>query len=747
MTKNKGFSTLLIVSGTVFFSNACIMIVELVASRLIARHLGSSLYTWTSIIGIVLAGISVGNYFGGRLADKYHPRKTLSLLFCLASVACVTIILLNNIVGEWTWLWQLSWPVRVFSHVTLVFLLPSMLLGTISPVAATMALKSGLPTGRTIGEIYAWGTAGSIAGTFLAGFYLIATLGTVAIVWTIAGALLLMGIIYYAKMWVLYVWMVIFALLLTLGMAPYDKTIELGGDWNLREKYDPTILYNDETPYCHVRVRQLSTDPDRREFLQDKLRHSEINMEDITKLYYFYTEIFGALTDSRINETQTLDAPSFLIIGGGGFVFPQYLQHAFPGNSRVDVAEIDPGVTEAAHAAFGLPRDTPINAITLDARNHIDDVLYRNKTSATPIHYDFIYEDAINDYSVPFQLVTQEFNEKIVQLLSEDGLYLINLIDTYDNGRFLGAIVNTLRKTFPAVYVLTNKESFPELRDTFVVAAGRKPFDPRALIQAHNPQMAVRIFDEADYAHIDRQSRGMVLTDDFAPVENLLTPVVKQSAKELLAARYLGIARRLKADGKADECIDYYRKAASKNPSMTTLCYNEIGTIIAGQNKPQEAIGAFQKAIDYFYANQESSQKNIGSIHLNLGILLGGLGQPEKAVEQLKLAVERFTEEIVHTPTDPVLYSRLGDAHAMMAQFKEASEAFAAAHRLDPSNHIYYGNLIRSLELQGRFDEAIGLIKEQIGLLRQQGNRASAAQLEQYLQGLEQQRKSSPQMP
>ena len=59
-----------------------------------------------------------------------------------------------------------------------------------------MALDRGLPTGRTVGDIYAWGAAGSIVGTFLAGFYLIATMGTIAIIWAVGAALLLMGILY-----------------------------------------------------------------------------------------------------------------------------------------------------------------------------------------------------------------------------------------------------------------------------------------------------------------------------------------------------------------------------------------------------------------------------------------------------------------------------------------------------------------------------------------------------------------------
>ncbi|MHC4418946.1 MAG: fused MFS/spermidine synthase [Planctomycetota bacterium] len=186
MQKSKSFRPILIPSTTVFFSSACIMVLELVASRLIARHLGSSLYTWTSVIGIVLAGITLGNYLGGRIADRFPARKALAVLLGIASVTCVATVILNNLIGQWMFLWHFSWPLRVFTHVFLVFIVPSTLLGTISPVVAKMALDQGLPTGRTVGDIYAWGAAGSIAGTFLAGYYLIATMGTVAIIWLVA---------------------------------------------------------------------------------------------------------------------------------------------------------------------------------------------------------------------------------------------------------------------------------------------------------------------------------------------------------------------------------------------------------------------------------------------------------------------------------------------------------------------------------------------------------------------------------
>ncbi len=52
-------------NATVFLTGAGLMTIELVASRLIARFLGSSLYTWTGVLGVILAGMSLGNYLGG----------------------------------------------------------------------------------------------------------------------------------------------------------------------------------------------------------------------------------------------------------------------------------------------------------------------------------------------------------------------------------------------------------------------------------------------------------------------------------------------------------------------------------------------------------------------------------------------------------------------------------------------------------------------------------------------------------
>ena len=199
------FVGLVIANTTVFVSSYCIMVIELVAGRLIAQYLGSSLYTWTSIIGVVLAGIAFGNYVGGRLADRFAPdrpsaKRVLAILFLIAGAASAGLSWYNNMAGELGILWTLeSWPLRVALHIALVFFTPCMILGMISPVVAKMALDLGRETGRTIGSVYAWGVVGSIVGTFVTGYYYVAVFSTTTIVLGVAFVLLAVAVLYGAS--------------------------------------------------------------------------------------------------------------------------------------------------------------------------------------------------------------------------------------------------------------------------------------------------------------------------------------------------------------------------------------------------------------------------------------------------------------------------------------------------------------------------------------------------------------------
>jgi tetratricopeptide (TPR) repeat protein/MFS family permease len=732
MRKNKSFPSILIPGATVFFSSGCIMVLELVAGRLIAKNLGSSLYTWTSVIGVVLAGITVGNYLGGRIADRFPARKTLAVLLGISSVTCVVIVILNNLIGEWIWLWKLSWPAHVLTHVFLVFMLPSTLLGTISPVVAKMALDKGLPTGRTVGDIYAFGAAGSIAGTFLAGFYLIAAMGTIAIIWMVGAALLLMAVLYWSRLRTLYLWAVIFFALITMAMTPARWAESTGSSLALREKPDPIVLYEDESQYSYIAVKRASETVDKREFTLDKLIHSKIVMNDILDLQYSYEQIYATVTHLAGRDKNKI---SVLSIGGGGYVFPRYVEKVWPG-SRIDVAEIDPRVTEAAIQAFGLDRNTSINIFTMDARNYVDELLQKKQTDGQIPRYDFVYGDAFNDYSVPYQLTTKEFNDKIAQILTDDGVYMINLIDIYDSGLFLGAVVKTLQQTFPYVYVAAEDRSRPARRDTFVVIAAMRKINLENL-GSEKPVAGSNlwILNDSEIETLKGKGRGIVLTDDYVPVENMLAPVVRQSALVSLSNRYLERASKLESKGKLDESVAIYKELIKANPTMSIMAYNNMGQILAKQHKWQQAIDAAKSAIEY---NKKAKIKHsMSDMYFNISLASKKLGRDEDASEYMSKAIEAYREDLAQEPNSIKTLRNLGSALAEIDRFSEATEYLQRAIDIGPlevENHLTFAKV---LSTQNRYDDAIAVLKKAIASFSDARNENAVVKLQRYLWSVE----------
>lgn len=236
----------------VFVASICVMVLELTASRLIAKHVGSSLYTWTSVIGVVLLGITVGNFIGGWLADRFNPDKLLARLFLLASAACFSVLWLDQIVATGDRPENIEWPVWVFLTVAQMFFLPATILGTISPVVASVALAKRRSTGMTVGSVYAWGALGSIVGTFLTGFYLIDAFGTKAIIGGTSGTLAVIGVLVASgqtmfRSAVAFGWLQ-FLLVTTAAASVTEDTGRMIGGWigNTTAEFDRSIVQLDE---------------------------------------------------------------------------------------------------------------------------------------------------------------------------------------------------------------------------------------------------------------------------------------------------------------------------------------------------------------------------------------------------------------------------------------------------------------------------------------------------------------------
>ena len=492
----------------VFVSSACIMILELVAGRIIAPYVGVSLYTWTSVIGVVLAGISLGNYLGGQLADRWASPRLLGGIFLLGGLSSLGILAVD-VMDKLTSLdgitaSNLPLVIEIVSLTVLLFFVPCAILGIISPVVAKLAVRDLAKTGRTVGKIYAAGAVGSIVGTFATGFVLISWFGTHAIVWGVALVLLILGLLFLlGNRWLL---MLLPALILASGTM-------LAFSWGWLR--GPCTR---ETNYFCIRVKEEEKggEPVRVLYL-DRMIHSYTSLDNPTKLIYGYERIYAEVTAYRAQQDDHLRA---LFIGGGGYTFPRYMETVYPG-SDIHVIEIDPGVTQVAHDLLGLSHDTEIVTYNEDARIFLE----REPTEA----YDLVIGDAFNDFSVPYHLTTKEFNDRVRAWLQEDGLYVVNLIDGAW-GHFLRAYTHTLRQTFRYVYLAPTIGSWRRSpRSTFVLIASDTPLDLASFetLDAGDgvPLLARRLLSEEEIEALLAEGRVVMLTDQYAPVEQMLAPV------------------------------------------------------------------------------------------------------------------------------------------------------------------------------------------------------------------------------
>ncbi len=488
----------------VFISSGSIMVLELSAGRLVAPRIGVSIYTWTSIIGVVLAGISLGNYIGGRLSDRYGSMWLLGLLFSSASLATLLALWLNNDLHDFQLPINVPMMVWILMYIAAVFLLPSIILGCVAPVVVRLSLKDLSHAGSTVGKIYAWSSAGSIAGTFLAGFFFISRFGTKATFVGVASVLMLLGI------W--FLWDLSWRK--TLVRISLALALFAGGIfWLDRTGFLRSECMN-ETNYFCINVREIERDGRQvHELLLDRLVHSYNDLEDPTYLGYAYEQTYAALIEPLLGERGGLDS---LFIGGGGYTFPRYVQ-TFSPDSHLVVVEIDEGVTEAAHDWLVLDRDTDIITYNMDARGYLI-------WEAEPESFDVVFGDAFNDYSVPYHLTTLEVTKLIDTVLRDDGLYMANIIDGGEHGHFLRAFVATQREVFEHVLVIPSSSGWQiSMRTTFVIVASHYPIDLSAVSDAF-PVLAGQELDE-----YMAEAPYVVLTDDYVPVDSLMAPVVQAS--------------------------------------------------------------------------------------------------------------------------------------------------------------------------------------------------------------------------
>lgn len=484
----------------VFITGAVILSVEILAFRILSPFFGNTIYSTSSIIGVVLGALSLGYYFGGKFSDKRPSPQLLYLIISFGGLSCMLIpaiseTMLLNI--------SLNYDVRAGSVIasTVLFFIPSFLLGTVSPfVIKLQSLKAGKELiGTVSGKVFFFSTLGSIFGTLLTGFYIVPNFGIFESIAVASLILVFVGVLgisavqgfnprtKHKQKYVVLI-LIIFSVLFVAGKE-------------VNSYHGENVMYADDGLYERIRVFDtVYKDRPVRMLLLDKSPASAIYL-DSDELVYDYSKFIDLFVP---DENRKIDV---LIIGAGAYSIPKELVRRF-NNIEVDVLDIEPKLYDISVEYFGLVPDPRIKSYFEDGRSFL---LKSDKK------YDLVLSDAYYSYySIPTHLTTQEYFQNINEVLKDNGMFMANVIGriTQDTN-FLLSEFKTVRSVFENTYMIDTSPIGNTRLQNFVFVSYK---DPEKVISGLPDGIYGEVIEITDM----ELKNQVILTDNFAPVEYML---------------------------------------------------------------------------------------------------------------------------------------------------------------------------------------------------------------------------------
>lgn len=496
---------------TVFTSGITSLALEMLASRLLERHFGSSNLVWACIIGLILIYLAVGNLIGGRWADRSPSFRTFFTIQIWASVAVGLLPLISRPVlqaaADAFDKLQFGLLVGTFISVLILLVVPVILLGATSPFAIKLSIRQAQGIGRISGKIYAISTLGSFLGTFLPVLVLLPTVGVYRSFLVISALLMLVSLM---GLWItvslramlVYLWAPLLLIVILLwGLSGSDRNTA-------------GMLYETESTYNYIQVVE-----------NNQLRVLRLNEGQGQHSVYHPTRLDYAgpwemvLAAPYFNAEITPEqVKSLAIVGLAAGTTARQAAIVYPG-IQIDGWEIDDKIVEVGRTYFDMNQPN-LEVIIQDGRWGLEH---------SPNRYQIISIDAYRPPYIPWHLTTREFFQTVSAHLTPAGVMVINVGRAASDRRLIEALYATISTVFPSVYVVDIPRTFnsiiyasqqPTRFDAFASNAGkiqaRKDLNP---LLNHVMQVVL--------ANIQPEPQpGQVLTDDFAPVEGIVNDMV-----------------------------------------------------------------------------------------------------------------------------------------------------------------------------------------------------------------------------
>jgi spermidine synthase len=491
---------------TAFVTGAVVMALEILGSRLLAPVFGNSLYVWGALIGVILAAMSSGYAFGGRLSDRYPGSSVLAGLllfsgawtFLIAWVSQPVLFKVAGLVEDPRW--------GPCAAAAILLAPPAFGLSGVLPAMLRLAVSDLDYLGRHTGRMIALSTVGSLAGTWGTAFFFLSWIGSQALVAWLGAIQAALGGWWLLKSAPSSAVMVVLLLGLIGGMG-------VGALSPVQLLKVP--VYQEDSPYQQVRIRD---DDLFRYLVLDRTFHAVMWKADPVTLFLPYSQLMVA------SLALVPEPKRGLILGHGGGSLAKWLARHWP-ELELDVVEFDPVVVRMAEEYFSYRPPPSHHVYVRDARVFLS---HADRT------YDLIWVDAFARHMIPFHLTTQEFFSELRTRLSAKGVLAVNLASSGEGGDLLraDAIVRTMRQAFPIIETYGVKgpwQSTQTKAENLIFFAGmpveeQAPGDFIARVVALVEQQ--RLPQEAIALLSTRRTQpwgpGVVLSDDFAPYDLLI---------------------------------------------------------------------------------------------------------------------------------------------------------------------------------------------------------------------------------
>lgn len=482
----------------VFICGASLMILQIVGSRILAPWFGSAAFVWANLIGIMLGSLSLGYFLGGKIADKFPKYKILSLIIFFSAVFILIIFSAKSEILALVSLFTESLKLGSFLASLILFSIPSILLGMITPFSLRLKIKDVVSSGRTAGNLFAVSTGGSIFGTFLAGLFLIPVLGIKNIIITISIFLFFSSFLAFLpektsknqKISLLFfslLSLTFFYFLDIKSPSVFENLI-----FEKESQYQGIMILDIEKNENIIRYLLLDGFPNSAMYLRNG-----ILIEN--ELVFDYLQCFNVANYYFPNPKRVL------MIGGGVYTYPQYYLKKHP-ETLVDVVEIDPSLIDVAQEFFAFRENPRLSIFHQDGRTFV-----RNSQKK----YDVIFLDAFSGHSVPHQLTTFEFLKDLRRILKPEGMVITNIISSLDlkEGKFTWVQYLTYKSVFEEVKLLAieDPENLNLIQNILVLAFNSKPSVRGERDEKINYCLEKKIIEKPSLERIPK------FTDDFSP--------------------------------------------------------------------------------------------------------------------------------------------------------------------------------------------------------------------------------------